>query len=491
MIAKTQENKIRINNVGAIELCEVPLEPGQVTHVTGRNGAGKSTVIRSVLAACGGPTDGLEPRDGEDAGTIDGPGIALRIGKRVSKKGQCETFVAMESGEELQRFIDPGVKDPVAADNRRIEAMLNMAGIQIDLSDVREMIGADDCKQFEAECSPQKMKAVELVAVLRRWLHKKAQAAEVDKTRLEGEISAIPAVDSSMVPQDVEHFRKLSETAKNELLKAEVAQREASKAAQELQVLSTGLEIEKIRAEHVSVAGRIKSLSVQIDEQRAALEASQSAMKSMMDQEHQVSRSLKAAEDQQRRIDELTVKLSGQVTEQHIAELQEQSRIAIEHHEQAVVHNQKVKDQVQNATRRTEAEQKLQAASERAKKLRELAAQAVGLLGKAVDQVEGFKVQQVDDEMRLCCIHRRGQIPFAELSPGEQAVRAIQVSTGMRKKPVGKVGVVAIPQHVWESLDDDNRSVVQAFATEQEIAILVAEASHGSTSRELSVSVSP
>ena len=60
----------------------------------------------------------------------------------------------------------------------------------------------------------------------------------------------------------------------------------------------------------------------------------------------------------------------------------------------------------------------------------------------------------------------------------------------MRKKPVGKVGVVAIPQHVWESLDDDNRAVVQTFASEQEIAILVAEASHGSTSRELSVSVS-
>jgi len=490
MIAKTAENTIRINNVGAIEFCEVALEPGQVTHVTGRNGAGKTTAIRSVLAACGGPTEGLEPRDGEDAGTIDGPGIALRIGKRVSKKGQCETFVAMESGDELQRFIDPGVKDAVAADNRRIEAMLNMAGIQIDLSDVREMIGAEDCKQFEAECSPQKMKAVELVAVLRRWLHKKAQASEVDKTRLEGEISAIPAVDSSLVTEDVENYRKIAETAKNDLLKAETAQTEAAKAAAELKVLSKDLEIEKIKAEHQSVAERIKALTVQIEEQRAALQASESVMKSLTEQDHQISKSLKVAEDQQKKIDELTAKLSGQVTEQHITELQERSRIAIEHHERAVVHNQKVKDQVQNATRRTDAEQRLQAATDRAKRLRDLAGKSVGLLGKAVDQVEGFKVLQFDDEMRLCCIHKRGEIPFAELSPGEQAVRAIQVSTGMRKKPVGKVGVVAIPQHVWESLDDDNRAVVQTFATEQEIAILVAEASHGSTSRELSVSVS-
>jgi hypothetical protein len=51
--------------------------------------------------------------------------------------------------------------------------------------------------------------------------------------------------------------------------------------------------------------------------------------------------------------------------------------------------------------------------------------------------------------------------------------------------------VIAIPQPVWESLDDQNRGVVQQYAGEQGHAIMIAEASHGSTPRELSCTVLP
>lgn len=496
MIAKTKtaaldvaEDTILIQNVGAIERLEVRLEPGKVTQVTGHNGAGKSTAIKAVLAACGGPTTGLEPRDGEEAGSIDAPGIRLRIGTKITKKGQCETFVTMEDGAELQRFIDPGVKDPAAADTRRIEAMLEMAGVRIEAEAVEGLIGQDLYRQFESDCSPGKMKAVELVGTLKRWLHKRAQSAEVDKARVEGELAAVPVATGKLEFQDADGLLRAVQTAKSELDKAEATRAEALRADEALKSLQVDApSVATLRDGVKFLEDREGTCLGQVEELKRALAESEKSL-AVVRNELEVRRStLKMAEASEIKLAELRKKQQETVTEEQIAELRGNLAQATETHSAAIVANQATKDLMAATNRRNQLEAMLAEKTSQAGNIRDLASQVSGLLRSAVDQLEGFSV---NEEMRLCCNHERGVIPFDELSPGEKAIRALQVSSAMRRKPVGKIGVFGIPQPVWESLDDQNQDLVKAYAGERGYSILVAEASHGSTPRELSCTVLP
>ena len=474
----TQTLVAKISNVGPIDELEVPLAPGRLTRVTGANGAGKSTAINAVLAACGSDVGSdLTPRDGHSSGSVEMPGVTLRIGKRLSRKGEAETFVVMEDGGDLQKFIDPGVKDPAAADARRIEAILNMAGVKVDDDSVKALVGDELFADFCEEFTPTRMKAVELVATLKRWLQKKARTIETNVARAEGELSAIPPAiaPEDCVKMDVKPFVSDMTARKTAVDKAESAAVEAQKASEAIAGMINPGDLE---AREMAVA--------RIEAEYCALET-ELAMKNtqlmLVRQEHtRCLDALDTARKTQKALIDLQATIATGVTPERIAELTAEFNQSTELYDRAVAHNQKADAELQNGKRRAIIESRIKTEQRMAETVRVTAAKLPALLREAMTVLEGWSV---NDEMRLCCQHKRGVIEFSELSPGEQAVRAIQVATCVRKTTPGLNAVVGLPQHIWESLDEANQKIVQKFATERQLAVVVAESSHGDTPTEL------
>ena len=474
----TQTLVAKISNVGPINELEVPLAPGRLTRVTGANGAGKSTAINAVLAACGSDVGAdLTPRDGHSSGSVEMPGVTLRIGKRLSRKGESETFVFMEDGGDLQKFIDPGVKDPAAADARRIEAILNMAGVKVDEASVKALVGdelfADYCEEF----TPSKMKAVELVASFKRWLQKKARTIETNVARAEGELSGIPVAlaPDECVKVDVKPLVSDMTARKTAVDKAESAAVEAQKASEAIAgMIDPGdldereLALKRIRESQAELEKEIAGKQAELDRIRRHSEYCKS--------------NLDTARKSQKALTDLQATIATGVTPEQIAELSAEFNRSTGLYDRAVAHNQKTDAELQNGKRRAIIESKIKTEQRMAETVRVTAAKLPSLLREAMTVLEGWSV---NDEMRLCCQHKRGIIEFSELSPGEQAVRAIQVSTCTRKITPGLNAVVGLPQHVWESLDEANQKIVQQFATERQLAVVVAESSHGDTPIQL------
>ena len=95
--------KINISNILGIE--ELELTPGQITEITGRNGAGKTSVLEAIKAALKGGHDATLLRKGADVGEVV---LVLENGMRVVK-----TVTATESNTKVTHPENGKVSKPM------------------------------------------------------------------------------------------------------------------------------------------------------------------------------------------------------------------------------------------------------------------------------------------------------------------------------------------------------------------------------------------
>lgn len=126
-------------NVGGVRELRLALQPG-VNELRGRNGAGKSSAIRAIARAAGGD-EPLEVRDGAAHGTVEGPGVSLRVGRVVRATGVAE--VSLADVGALADLIDPGIADSDAANRARIRALLRMVALPVTEEAVLTLAGGD------------------------------------------------------------------------------------------------------------------------------------------------------------------------------------------------------------------------------------------------------------------------------------------------------------------------------------------------------------
>lgn len=128
-----------IHNVSGIAEFAFRLVPG-VNVLLGPNGAGKTSALRAVSRACGAQVP-LEVRDGETVGTVEGPGVTLRIGKVVKASGLAE--VSLADGGPLADLIDPGIADQKARASARLRALLRLAPMPLTDEVIGTLADAD------------------------------------------------------------------------------------------------------------------------------------------------------------------------------------------------------------------------------------------------------------------------------------------------------------------------------------------------------------
>src|SRR6266404_4139136 len=117
---------IEITNIGPITHLTIPVpKDGGVAILRGKNGAGKSNALEAVDTLLSKRGE-IQTRDGADSSTVSAFGATLRLSRRLSRTGELEVS-SLEGRFSLADLVDPQIKDPSAADGKRIKALIQLA----------------------------------------------------------------------------------------------------------------------------------------------------------------------------------------------------------------------------------------------------------------------------------------------------------------------------------------------------------------------------
>lgn len=469
----------RVKNVKAIRDLSVDLVPGTVTVFNGPNGVGKSTALDTIRSAVARKNVAdLEPTDGERAGMAEFDGVTIKVGRTVRFDGkQDPTCVLIEGGDDVAAFIDPGLKDPVAADRRRLERLCSIVGAELSQAEIRKFVGDELWDDWQASVGREKNEGyVETVRRLKRWMEEQARTIEAKIANCTGEIDGI-----GQLPQvgETKSSGKTLEELRSELEQAHLhrqqvkARREAGQAASQL------IESHPALKQPEDFDEEIESLTVLVNTTQAEIEGLERKLavlrseKSGFEESRRVAESLRdAAVKTQQAQERLREQIAEMATDQDI----ENANAAVERAQDAVtaavVASQNAADVARKRQRLTELKSQREKLEAQAVQCREKAASALDLIQNVVKGLDGWSISE---DLRLCVrTERSKQEAFADLSPGLKAVRALELSCA-KTTGDGRSKLVVCPQTVWESLDGANKELVRQWVADRNLMMVAAE----------------
>jgi ABC-type dipeptide/oligopeptide/nickel transport system ATPase component len=483
MIAQTDAAEIQIQDVGAIENATIPIKRGTIVKLVGENGAGKSTAITAVTSAITKDNAGLRPRDGRMSGKIRMPGVTVTIGARMSQKksGDLEpvAFAIVEDGTGISKILSPGVKDPIAADKRRLEGVLDVIGAELSESQMQEYLGT----MYEEFMRVRDVKGkgfVEAVTQMKLFLDSKAREVKLQITSNEGAITEIGVIaDPVEIPVAVEELARQVEAVSAALRDAK---RDRERADQALEIINqpSATDVEAKQAELQAVETILaqhraeeESLQKKIAELQGRLAQVQSDCRETLAKIDPLKEVIRVAKDSAER----TERLRAQVAEAPTVEAIEKQTAELEElrkkHSDAIVAKSN-NDGIETRKARLDELNKLrEAAQKQHDALKTLSHGTAKILVDALKVVPGWTV---NEDLRLCVTHRRGEIPFSELSPGEGTARVCLLACQFAEYGENEVPIVGLPQHCFEGLDGKNRRLLLDTIKEHGLCVVTAEA---------------
>lgn len=483
-------DSIELENVGPIEHLSIPIpEGGGIVCLKGSNGSGKSHALAGVEALYSSSArKTLRNSDGVPSGKIEGLGVTIRLGRSNTAKGElvCES---LDGRCDPSQLVDPGLKDPVAADARRLATLVRLAGIKVSLDQWNQLFG-----HVSEELELRSFVDGDPVATadrLRRRIHDVA----LNRERLaDSTLTVANALEKTVVdvPVDVEHdatrLADQLDRATQQLAKAQQQRKFAYEA------LNNANESQRMLDSHLEQAIDVGLAEFRVDEIKKActalkheLEAAQQVMRELetrllhsdsdlkkAERELQVAKQSKVQIDAwQQTIDKAS--LVELPSDEWISELTEAKNVAFQSVQQGEVVRRAIASRTKAQAIKAEAEQ----LAKLAERLRGLARSTDTVLEQALVDA-GFDTIKVHDG-RLCVESERGLEPVSELSHGERWRMALDLAA--RGLPKGSVLPVA--QEAFESLDPDNREFINRLAKERGLVIVTAEASGGELRAEV------
>jgi len=480
-------DQIEIKNAGAVEKAPIPLPPaGGVVVLRGHNGSGKSSTIAAIQRACGGkPRDLPGARDGAQRGSVEGLGVRLTIGRNTRISGELEC-TAIEGRWSVSEIVDPGLKDPAAADAARLRALLSLHGAEGDIGLFASLLPGEELSRLVSERAVREGDLVEQARLVRADLHERARTAETLAERAEARATAergtVGDVDLSLADVPEAELRSEVERAVSARAalreRAGAAQRtaaEAQEASERLAVIDLP-DLSALEASEAEADSALDAATDALDDARRALaEAEQLRRNVLVERDVAQARLAEARKTEQtaaalrRAID-----AAGSVAPPTGREMQDADDALSKAQERA--ERAAVARRAAEAVARSEAAKAdARAERERAELLREAARGTDDVLSAALRsprlRVEGGVI---------VCDHRRGTVPFAQLSHGERYALLIpEVVERMAALDPERAGVLPVPQPAWEGLDPDNRRLVWEAARAAGAVVITGEAADG------------
>lgn len=493
---------IVIDNIGPIEHLELDAKPGTITVFRGMNGEGKSTVLDAVSAVTRG-NGRLESRDGTTGGSVCAFGVTIKVGRGGANRRTGDLVVmAVEDRLSIADFVEPGLKDPNAADARRMKALVSLAGVKADATLFHTLAGG--AKHFEEIALPDTLSATDPILMAERVKRDFESQARIQTTRAErlwGEVKAKNAANDGL-DLDAEHdtakLQKRLETCLTDesamkqaasLARFEADKRAQAKLAIELaRSKSTSLTVpEASNAVHraegildekssslVEAEGEANRLKEQLQYALGVVRERQLARDAAQASADSARRELSAAEEREQTLQEWQHTLDQAAVVGPSDDDLKRAKSAVESarkaHEQGVL----IRVALQRQREAEGLDRDREAAVKRADFLRNAAQSVLDVLAESVKGlVPGLKL---DNQLRITVPHRkRQQCFYADLSHGERWTLALDIAVAAFQRR-GERGVMAIPQEAWEGIDGRNRKVIAEHIAKTDLIVFTAEA---------------
>lgn len=486
------DRDVLIENIGPIEHLAFPAPPGSIVVLRGCNGVGKSQALAAVDALTTGNSK-LSGRDGTTGGTARGFGVKIAVGRGGANRRSGDLVVeSIEDRLNIADLVDPGLKDPVAADGRRIRALVQLSGVTPSLSLFEGLLGEGRLVALVPEEAAQASDLVDMAARVKRALEAHARKKEDEATGLrrdaEAKVATTQGIDLTAPSDRAELQQAVTDaTTKWATLRQqrETGLRDVAMHRENLQALEEARRAvaecptveecqRKVKGADEAVAKSAEQVE-QLKRDLATAEANHRTFKAAAASSRQL---LETTRTQRQTLESLETVVNSPAavfpTEAEVAEAFEAKRLA----STAVETGVRVRDAQAQLVAADLVKEKADEAAEAAEELRDAARGTEDVLSRIVAEMGGaFKV---DSDLRLVVPGtERGEEYFSELSHGERWKLAISVAIAAFQKS-GKPGLLALPQESWEGLDGRNRQLILEAIDGTDISIITAEADHES-----------
>lgn len=481
---------IVINNIGPIDHFEIPAIPGTITVFRGNNGEGKSTALNAISALTRGG-NGLESRDGTVGGSASGFGMTIKVGRGGANRRTGSLVVtSVEDKLSIADFVDPRVNDPVAADARRLKALVGLVGLKADPAAFHSLCGG--AEQFSAIVKPETLKETDPITLcekIKRDLEAASRMSNTKAERLFGEIQAKQAAANG-IDLNLEHDRDVLQKKLERAIADQSALRErqaaAGRAALQRQqadaalklavesytgktIFQADIDLELAREDQATQQKTVEKLEDTLREARADLLAANSKLAIAVNaRESAVSHDVAIA-GWKKTLDDSE---STQAPSDAVLESAETDVVAAREANETGTLIRAAKARLAEAI---ELEEQRKSAVAQSERLRDAAKSVLDVLAAGVKElVPGL---EINSEFRIVVPHAtRKSCYYGDLSHGEGWKMALQIAVKSFKRR-NEPGVLAIPQIAWEGLDGRARQELVQLVGETDLCVYTAEAS--------------
>ena len=463
--------EITVANTRGVKLAtfKVP-ERGGVLELLGANGVGKSTVQDVFEEISGGrPEQSLAHRDGAPKGEARLGDLRLTIGKRVTKSGELQ-FTTLEDGRfSFADLVDPELKDPAAADAKRIKALVQLQGSTADPSLFYGLLGGQEAFQELVSASATETNdLVTMAARIKADLEKKAREledrAEKENIRAQSARAAAEGIELA-APDDAEKLHEdlvlaIGEEAKlrqqaRSALDAQYAHEEAARQLKLAEANYSGPEVSVARAQVETAKHEIADAAAQVAELELMLRRAKDVLLMKQITAKAAEETLYTAELYESTIAKWRKSLGANLPESPSDAQLAEARSDVEAAQAAVDQGTRVRD----------AKRRMAEAGEHATAAAQLRTQADRLreAGRGTDDVLSDAVQKLGCALKVSGgrlvtkTARSDEELFSDLSRGQR----LKVACDVIIPAIGERGLFVIPQRFWEGLDPDNRQLVK------------------------------
>lgn len=478
---------IELEDIGPVQKLTIPVpENGGLIVLAGRNGLGKSNTLEAVNSLATGKGK-LNVRDGALRGEVRGLGATITVGRSTRRMGELEVET-LEGKLSIAELVDPGLKDPGAADAKRIKALVSLTSADADASAFHGLLGGKE--RFEKIVSPSAIEGSDWVLMaerIKRDIEKEARKQDDLAEHAEGKALGLCAIGEDILPnvpdekalntglmEAAQALSKLEERRDN----YETAKEREDYAKRRIESLGEGLAgrvamLKDNRAKCIDWFNIYSSSVANLEEQIAGLQAKLTEAKekrkeyqtSLADIEQRLS-DCRSDQEEIAKLEQSTGKQLEPVSDEEI----DRARAVVEEY----------KRQIEIAAVNRERARKIEQAREQRKIAVEYRREALELRNAAKNTEEilselvakSCSVLRVEHG-RLVLNTHRGTTYFSDLSHGERWKLAIDVAVNQ----LGEMGILVVPQEAFEGLDPVARAVINDHAKTRRVLILTAECS--------------
>lgn len=482
---------IRVSNVGAVEEFSYPLDQYGLHVLKGRNGAGKTTILRFLEMATNGTPD---VRPTKRDGTARGEGFVgdrrIRIAKKVTEEGE----LGVESLGDLSiaELHSPKFANAVTRDKTRIATLVRLAGVKATPELFWHLAGGEvGFRAVVPEDALHTDDLVEMAARVKRAFESEARRLEnlhttsIADSRAHAQIAE--GVDTRIPHDELALQEQLEQAIKSNAklcersAAAQAQKQRIAKARSSLDAMGKAPDLDELRQAEEECQKAREDAKQEVGYLKAQLaDAEKRLAEACRDNELATQRRQAAERESALRAEHEAVCQATAEPGPTDEEL-DAAAVALAEAKDAVTMGVKVRQAI---AAKVESDKHMAAATElsvRASHLRGAAAETTGVLTDAISRIEGcqLRVKTNDDgDARLVLkTDRSEQEYYDELSDGERWIVVMAIAAGANR-------LIVLPQAAFGELSPENRKLIHEQAIERKCYVVTAQADDGNLRAE-------